>query len=233
MASIKQLYDLQSVDFELDWRHSRLAEINRTLGDDSALKPARAELERRKNLAQKKTGDQTNLDVMIGGLEAKIATAEARMYSGTVTQSRELQDLLADIEMIKRQRGEQEDVLLAVLDDVDKTQKSFTDGAMVLAKREAVWLADQVAMTAERAMLEADVPGLQTDRNARAIAIPVHELALYDQVRKNHEGKAVALLHGSTCNGCRMAIPNRQAQDVRSSDKPVRCANCGLILLAE
>jgi hypothetical protein len=49
MASIKQLYDLQSVDFELDWRHSRLAEINRTLGDDSALKPARAELARRKN----------------------------------------------------------------------------------------------------------------------------------------------------------------------------------------
>jgi predicted nucleic acid-binding Zn-ribbon protein len=135
--------------------------------------------------------------------------------------------------MIKRQRGEQEDVLLAVLDEVDKAQKSFTDGARVVAKREAAWLADQQAMTAERAVLEGEVPGLQADRDARALGIPAPELALYDQVRKNHDGKAVALLHGSTCNGCRMAIPNRQAQDVRASDKPVRCANCGLILLAD
>jgi predicted nucleic acid-binding Zn-ribbon protein len=233
MAEIKQLYDLQSLDVELDWRHARLAEINQLLGDDSALKPARAELARRKIAAQKTTGNQVNLDVMIGGFEAKIATAEARLYSGTVTQSRELQDIQADIDMIKRQRGEQEDILLAVLDDVDKAQKSFTDGTRVLAKREAAWLADQTAMTAERAVLAAELPGLQAGRDARAIAIPISELVLYDYVRKNHDGKAVALLHGSTCNGCRMAIPNRQAQDVRSSDKPVRCANCGLILLAD
>jgi predicted nucleic acid-binding Zn-ribbon protein len=144
-----------------------------------------------------------------------------------------LQDLQADIEMIKRQQAEQEDVLLEVLDQVDKAHKSFTDGTRVLAKREAAWLADQQAMRAEHAVLEGEVPGLQTERDARAMGIPAPELALYDQVRKNHDGKAVALLHGSTCNGCRMAIPNRQALDVRSSDKPVRCANCGLILLAD
>lgn len=233
MAAIKQLYDLQAVDLELDWRHTRLAEIGVALGDDSALKPVRAEVARRKTAAQKTTGDQTNLDAIIGGFEAKIAQAEAKLYSGTVTQSRELQDLQADIEMIKRQRGEQEDLLLAVLDEVDQAQKAYTDGAKVLAKREKVWLAQQEAMADEGAGLEAELPGLQSDRDTRTVGIPAPELALYEQVRKNHQGKAVAMLHGGTCDGCRMSIPNRQAQDARTSDKPVRCPNCGLILLAD
>ncbi len=233
MAAIKQLYDLQAVDLELDVRHVRLAEIGAALGDDSALKPVRGEVARRKTVAQKTTGDQTNLDAIIGGYEAKIAQAEARLYSGTVTQSRELEDLQADIAMLKRQRGEQEDLLLAVLDEVDQAQKSYTDGAKVLAKREKAWLAEQEAMTEEGARLESELPGLQADRDARALGVPPLELALYEQVRKNHQGKAVALLHGSTCDGCRMGIPNRLAQDARSSEKPVRCSNCGLILLVD
>jgi predicted nucleic acid-binding Zn-ribbon protein len=233
MAAIKQLYDLQAVDLELDWRNARLAEIGAALGDDSALKPVRGEVARRKTAAQKTTGAQSNLDSIIGGFEAKIAQAEAKLYSGTVTQSRELQDLQNDIDMIKRQRGEQEDLLLAVLDEVDQAKTLYDDGARILAKREKAWLVAQEAMTEEGAGLESELPGLQADRDARATGIPGPELALYDRVRKNHAGKAVAALHGTTCDGCRTGIANKLAQEARTSEKPVRCTNCGLILLVE
>jgi uncharacterized protein len=233
MAAIKQLYDLQSVDLELDWRHVRLAEIGRALGDDSALVPVRHEVARRKTVSQKSTGEQTNLDTIIGGFEAKIAEAEAKLYGGNVSQARELQDLQADIDMLKRQRGEQEDLLLAVLDQVDEAQKSYESGAKTLSKREATWVADQESMTKEQAVLEGELGGLQSDRDGRAAGIPAPEMALYEQVRKTHDGRAVAVLHGSTCDSCRVGIPNRQVQDARTSDKPVRCPNCGLILLPE
>jgi uncharacterized protein len=233
MAAKRQLYDLQTVDLELDWRHARLAEITAALGDDSALKPVRAEVARRKTVAQKSTGDQTNLDTIIGGFEEKIAAAETKLYGGTVTLARELQDLQADIDMIKRQRGEQEDLLLEVLDKVDEAQKSYDSGAKTLAKREAAWLTNQESMIEEHSVIEGELGGLQADRDARAAGVAAPELALYDSVRKAHQGKAVALMHGSMCDACRVGIPSRQAQDARNSDKPVRCPSCGLILLPE
>ncbi len=233
MTAIKQLYDLQSVDAELDWRHARLAEISRALGDDIVLKPLKDEVARLKRAAQKTAGDQVNLDTLIGGFEAKIAEANAKLYGGKVKLARELQDLQADIEMIKRQRGEQEDLLLVVLDEVDDAQKAFADASKAFSRREETWLEDQQAMADERVVIEGDIPGLQIDRDARAAGVTAAEMALYDQVRKRHQGKAVALLRGSTCDSCRMSIPNRLALDARSSDKPVRCSNCGLILLVD
>jgi predicted nucleic acid-binding Zn-ribbon protein len=233
MAAIKQLYDLQTVDLELDWRHARLAEIGRALGDGSALKPLRTEVARLELATQRTRGDQTNLDSIIGGFEAKIADAEAKLYGGKVTLARELQDLQADIGMITRQRSEQEDLLLAALDEVDEAQKAFSDASEKLTTWEARWLAGQQAMTEERSVLDGELGDLQANRDARVNGIPALELALYEQVRKNHQGKAVAVLHGTMCESCRVGIPTRHAQDARTSDKPVRCPNCGLILLVE
>ena len=233
MADIKQLFDLQSVDLELDWRRARLAEIGLVLSEDSALQKARIEVARRKTALQKSTSEQTNLDTIIGGFEEKLAAAETKLYSGTVTMAKELQGLQADIEMIKRQREEQENLLLAVMEQVEEAQKSYDQGAKVLAKREAAWEAEQEVMLEDGGVIEGELPGLEANRNARALGVPGPELALYEQVRKSHKGKAVAMMHGSMCESCRVGIPSRQAQDARKSDKPVRCPNCGLILLPD
>lgn len=233
MASIKQLYDLQKVDLELDWRRTRLVEIDRLLGDEKMLKSLKAGLARLEMEAQRTRSDQMNLDLIINEFDEKITQSEAKLYGGQVKLTRELQDLQADIEMIKRQRGEQEDLLLVVLDQVDEARKAFDNASAKLSKWEAAWHAEQQSMGAERAVLNVEMTDLQANRDLRATGTPGTELALYEQVRKTHQGKAVAVLRGSTCDACRVGIPNRQVQDARISDKPVRCPHCGLILLVE
>ena len=55
------------------------------------------------------TVKQNAIDTVVTGFDDKIKGVETKLYSGTVTLARELQDLQADVAMIKRQRTEQED----------------------------------------------------------------------------------------------------------------------------
>ena len=232
MPDIRRMYELQGVDLELGWRNARLAEIQKALGDGSSLVPLRDESRIAKTEADASSASQAGLDLAIGGFDAKIADAETKLYGGTVKLPRELQDLQADIAMIKRQRGEREDVLLAVLDELDTTQERSKAADAALSQAEEAWNADQASMSEEQRRLKSEVAGLTSDRTARAAGIAPADIALYEQVRKAHHGKAVAKMAGSMCESCRVAVPTRQAQDARTSDKVVRCPNCGLILLA-
>ena len=75
----------------------------------------------------------------------------------------------------------------------------------------------------------ADFERQRADTVART---PAPEVALYEQVRRNHP-RPVAQMHNNACNACRVGVPMRTAQEVRTSSAPVRCPNCGRILLPE
>jgi predicted nucleic acid-binding Zn-ribbon protein len=233
MPEIRRLYDLQGVDLELDWRNARLAEIKTAIGDQTSLTPLRIESRTAKSELDAAAANQHDLDQIIGSFDARVAEADSKLYSGAVKLARELTDLQSEIDMLKRQRGEQEDLLLVVLDEVDAAQERFKIASAVLNEAKQTWDSDQASIIQEQGKLQAEIGTLTVDRAARVREVTPVDFALYEQVRKARKGKAIALLHGSTCDSCKVGIPNRQVQEARSSEKVVRCPNCGLILLME
>jgi len=233
MPEIQRLYELQGVDLELDWRNARLSEITKALGDESSLVPLRDEVHIAEAAVKVITAKQHDLDQIIGGFDVRIAEGDAKLYGGTIKLARELQDLQADIAMIKRQRGEQEDMLLLVLEEGDAARDRYNTGSTALATAEEAWSVHQASMTEERGKLQMEVVSLISERATQATTVTAGDLALYEQVRKARKGKAIAILHGSTCDSCKVGIPNKLVQEARSEGKIVRCSNCGLILLPE
>jgi predicted nucleic acid-binding Zn-ribbon protein len=232
MPDTKKLFDLQAVDVELDTRNTRLVEIAARLGDESNLEPHRADVVRFKAEVVRASAGQAEFDDAITGFTGRIEEAEGKLYSGRITLSRELQDLQADINMIKRQRGEQEDLLLEALDVLEQAQVRLNDATSLLDRSEQTWLTDQEAMGTERLVLQSEVAERQSQRDIRAASVPGTELALYERVRKTHNGVAVAKMRAGMCESCRVALPTGQVASVRSAPAPVRCPSCGLILLA-
>ncbi len=232
MSSVRQLLDLQAIDLDLAKRHERLGVIGERLGNEGELPSLRARVVELGTSAEGIAGRQSELDSAIADLSGRIKTVESKMYSGAVTSSRELTDLQADADMIGRRRSESEDVLLSVLVDLDTAQSELTETTERLARLETEWLEDQESLAEERTVLQGEVAALDEKRAAQAATIPPPDLALYERVRKAHAGRVVAHMRNATCSSCRVGVPNKVAQTVRTGASPVPCPNCGLLLLA-
>ncbi len=233
MISVRLLHELQAVDHELDRRHARLAEIDARLGDDTALAGLRGESADLGASIDQTGAVQRELESAAASFSDRIGQAEARLYGGTVTSPRELSDLQADVEYLKRRRSEQEERLLTVIEEVEGLQSNLRGVDSQLQREERAWEAEQASMVQEQQKLNGEVKQFSVTRAGMAKRVPALDLALYERVRRVHEGRAVAQVQQGRCEACHIALPTRQLQAVRTSSAPVRCASCGLILLAD
>ena len=233
MADSRQLYELQGVDLELDRDKRRLQEIAAALGDDGPLVALRDRIIGLEGQVANVGSQQAELDQEIAALNGRITQAEQKMYSGTVQNPRELADLQADIAQHARQRSEQEDHLLVVLDQLDGLQRELESVTTELRQTEAQWQTDQEALAQEQVRLDAEVSELSPQRDGLAHRVPPTDLATYDKVRRSHNGRAVARVERGMCESCRVGLPMRQLQEIRTAAVLSRCTTCGLILLAE
>lgn len=232
MPATRELLALQSVDGELAARRARLGEIAPLLGDDSALRALARRLASEQAEVDSALSRQQGFDAVIGGFTERVDAAEARLYSGAVVNPRELQDLQADVNMLKRQRGHEEDALLEVMVELDTARSKRDASAKELESLKTSWAAEQRSLAEEQQRLQEEVANLERQRGETVARTPPPEVALYEQVRRTHT-PAVAQMHNNACNACRVGVPARTVQEVRTSPAPVRCPNCGRILLPE
>ena len=127
------------MDGELAVHHARLSEIAPLLGDDSALRALARRLASEQSEVDAALPRQQDFDSVIAGFTARVDAAEARLYSGVVVNPRELQDLQADVNMIKRQRGHEEDALLEVMVELDTARGKRDASAKELESMKASW----------------------------------------------------------------------------------------------
>lgn len=233
MPKIRLLYDLQAVDRELDSRHERLTDITVRLAGGSGLNDLRTEAEDLKENLRRATNQQRDLEDAVARQTERVDENETKLYSGAIKNSRELEDLQLEVTQLKTQRSGIEDLLLEALERVDEFQASFNAVDGKLKRGDAAWQTEEAALTQEQTRLSAEVNEFSTQRTSMSGHMDAGMLALYEQVRKAHEGIAVAQVERDRCEACRIGLPNRQLQELRTSTVPIRCNNCGRILLVE
>lgn len=232
MPASRELLELQTVDGDLAVRNERLDEIAKRIGDDSALRALARRLKQEEAEVEEGLSRQRDLDAAVADLTEKVNAAEAKLYGGVVVNPRELRGLQADVEMIKRQRWNQEETLLEVMVGLDLSTGNRDASAQQLEQMKRTWKAEQKSLVEEQERLRGETAALVERRGALVARVPPAETALYEQVRKSRP-QPVALMHNNTCGACRVGLPGRTAQEVRSSPSPTRCPNCGRILLPE
>ncbi len=232
MPASRELLELQTVDGDLAVRNERLDEIAKRIGDDSALRALARRLKQEEAEVEEGLSRQRDLDAAVADLTEKVNAAEAKLYGGVVVNPRELRGLQADVEMIKRQRWNQEETLLEVMVGLDLSTGNRDASAQQLEQMKRTWKAEQKSLVEEQERLRGETAALVERRGALVARVPPAETALYEQVRKSRP-QPVALMHNNTCGACRVGLPARTAQEVRSAPSPTRCPNCGRILLPE
>ena len=234
MATLGQrLYRLQSLDIELAEHLSRLRETQSGLGETREVLDARAAQEKTaRELTQQRTRLK-DLEFELQRLNEKITAAAARLYGGQVSNPKELHGLEQDHDYLKRARNKQEDDVLKAMTQVEECEKEAAGAASRRTAVESRWGAEQDRLTRQAELLQAKVTALKRDRAGLAGPLDVSARAMYEELMQKKAGRAIALLVGQTCGGCRVTLASGKAQVARRGQELVTCTNCGRILAVE
>ena len=230
MTTIRQLYDLQELDWELARFTTELESVEARLRDDSALLKARAETLEREQSLQKVRSQHTRQSQEVQQLQEKLQLVEQRLYGGSVRIPRELEDLQAEMQYAKEHVKDGEEPLLNLMLELDEKERQAAKAKMDMTQMEATWSETQATLTKERAALAERLHGLRGQRQQLTLGIAPTLVARYEQIRIARQGYAVAKVERGMCTGCRLTLPTKDLQRVRTAQEPVACSSCGRIL---
>lgn len=233
-ATLHRLIELQTEDSairRLEHQRETLPEAQRLSAIREQLAELNADIEIATKQRDEVAREQDRLEGEIGILDAKTAKEEQRMYSGGVSNPKELNALQSEIQMLKRQRATQEDSLLEVM----VQRESAVETLERLTKERDILEVESTELGVKVAELNGEIDGALTEhRGKRELIVPhIAEpvLKLYEQIREQKGGVGVALLQGGTCQGCHTSVPSVEIERIRAEGGLQRCDNCRRIIV--
>ena len=232
MTSAADLFALQELDLRRVARRAVIADIEARLGETDELIEARDAVEDAEAAAQRLRRRQKELDTQMQDLDAKIAPIQKRLYDGSVRNPKELTDMQKELDHFKRERGKLDDQGLELLDSIERSTRAAADAHEELKQIEAAWQADQILMQAEKEKAEAEYASLEVQRAKHTENMDKSSLGLYESLRTQKQGRAVARVERGTCQGCRLTLPTHLVQRLRVGGLLIQCPTCERILVA-
>ncbi|MEA2703284.1 MAG: uncharacterized protein QOD63_1229 [Actinomycetota bacterium] len=176
---------------------------------------------------------QAGFEHELAVVESKLAEDQARLYSGEVGIIRELQALQAEIDALRRRKGDLEDRVLEVLDEREPLDVGLA--ALEAEQERAFEEAAEVEGLVAAAQAEIDVE-LAAEVEARSTAgdgLPPAVVAEYDRLRVRLGGIGAAPLVNGRCGGCHLSLSASELDALRRQppDALLCCEQCGRILV--
>lgn len=228
---LKQLYELQQLELDIEQKQGRLRQIQVQLGDREAVAQAEAKLEQeRQNLAGLNR-EQRDAEWQVEDVTAKAKTMEDKLYSGQVRNSKELLGMQKELETLKAKQRQLEDKVLDIMSQAEESASRLASREGELAGEMHLWQESQGRLRAEQAELELALAELEERRSRLRYQINSAHLSLYDRLRPDKLGQAVARVEQGMCLGCRISLPMSIVQRVRLGDEIVQCSSCNRILV--
>jgi hypothetical protein len=232
MTWIIDLRRLQETDVALDSRRASRDDAEARLGESEDLVAARERAEELAAALRGAQGAQKDIELEADGLKAKIGPAEAKLYSGAIKNPKELADLQADIDQLKRHLSAVEDRDLDALTQLESAEGAHRAAAAEMAALDAAWTAEQAELAERIKTLIVEIAEYEAERAGQAADVAADLLRTYDHVRRAHQGRALAKLDRNLCTGCRISLPTNVVNKARTGNALVQCPNCERILHA-
>jgi predicted nucleic acid-binding Zn-ribbon protein len=232
MTLIADLYALQEIDSQIDQRESALESLRDRPEHDEGSAEARAELAEHSVGLPELESRQRDLELQVATAKEKAAPVEQKLYSGSITNPKELSDLQADLDQLTRQRQGLEEELLTILEQLEAKRAAIAAARERSEQLEADWAAEQQRSQAEEERLGQELAALREGRSAAAARIPSAPAVAYDRLRRRRKGFAVVRVERGACLGCRLTVPSVILQRARSGTNPtpVQCPSCERML---
>ena len=228
MSVIKQLYQLQEVDLELESTERTLRQVTDKIGESEEVVRVRGRLASEQQHLEELKHQQHSLEWEVDDLGTKIARIEQKLYGGSIGNPKELANFQQEAEGMKLRRGQLEDKTLDIMDRVERAAASVDTTISELERLEDKWQSEQKQLSVEAERLKTTLSELEQKRQRLSSEIDTEMVELYQQLKKQ-KGTAVAKVEQGICRGCRISLSASESQRARSGGLS-QCSSCGRIL---
>ncbi len=221
---------LQRIDLQIDQANNRIKEIERLLSENEAVRQAENAF-RLAEAAESKARQRLMMaENAVEAQRIKIETNEAALYAGKIHNPKELQDLQNDIASRKKNLESLEDEQLEAMLTLEDTEKARKNCKNHLDETQARLISQNASLAGEKEKLKESLLRLGGEREAALKPITPESLTIYQNLRKQKHGIAVATVEDGACSGCGTELRPAELQAARSPYTIVFCATCGRIL---
>ena len=230
MSRSKTFYQLQQYDSGIDQAIKRIQAIDSILSDTTEFDNALNKREEHKIfLAEKhKTLKSTEHTVTIQN--QKITQNQNKLYSGAVTNPKDLEDLQLESDSLHKYLSVLEERQIEAMLESDQAQEIYDLSSALVDEISQNKQAERELLSAEKTAVESKISSFQSDRETLLTNSKIPDISIYENLRKSSGGIAVTLMQNSSCSACGSNIPSAIEQEARSPKKLSFCPACKRIL---
>lgn len=225
------LFELQEID-------NRIARIKRERGkldDGESLRSERDTLQKavtaEKDRLSHLNTDRTDKELQLSTTEEKITKQQTRLMNAK--SAHEVNSLQRDIEGLGHARGDLDEALLMLMDEIETCSNRLVELQKELEEKSAETGGIEAQFATDAARLDDELATAMKERTATAEQLNPGDRERYDSEAKRHHGIAVAHLEKGNCSACGTAITPFNLREAKMQEWPT-CENCGrLLFIAE
>jgi len=222
---IMRLVELQDIDSQLEDLNSLLGDLPKMVDElnekENSLKNS---VEEDKASLKEINLNNSKSEKVNSDIQGKINKLTDQLF--LVTNNKQYDALTNEIEHLKEQKKENEDLLIANLEEKENLEKNISDNEASLEELKTDL--DVRRNKLDKALSETadEKAALEDSRKKQITEIDDTTMQVYNKVISARSGTAVVPLSGNSCGGCGAALPLQMVSEIRSGDLH-NCQSCG------
>ena len=230
MGRSKTLFQLQEFDTDLDNAAKRITEIDIILGDRAELDAAILNQQKASNVLLEKQKFLASTERAVEDHTLKIDQNQKKLYSGAITNPKELEDLQLESTSLNKYLSVLEERQLEAMLETEGAKDIYNQASAnieaLTKKREEI----HSSLYSEKGQLETSIVSIDHKKASFLNSTSIPDLPTYQSLRKTSGNIAVTLMTTDSCSSCGANIPSAIAQEARSPVKLAFCPTCKRIL---
>lgn len=231
MSDLLALYHVQELELDIIARTERIKSINAEMAGDAALEEARANFAAAQAAHQDAAKRATEHEHEIRAVVEKRSNSETTLYSGAVTNPKELQDLQMEVEALSRRKLTLDDEMLHLILERDDLGEKLSAVQASLDELTEAREEANIELQEEKDTLTTAVNNMLAERKSQVAEISPDLFRTYIRMRAPKANRPLAALRDNACTSCGIEQNIVVINAISRNDDIVHCQNCGRILL--
>ena len=223
--SITRLVELQDIDSQLEDLNSLLGDLPKMVDElnekENSLKDR---VEEDKVILKEINLNSSKSEKVNSDIQEKINKLTDQLF--LVTNNKQYDALTNEIEHLKEQKKENEELLISNLEEKETLEKNINKNEASLEELKTDLDVRRNKLDEALSETADEKAALENSRKKQITGIDDNTMQVYNKVISARSGIAVVPLSGNSCGGCGAALPLQMVSEIRAGDLH-NCQSCG------